>query len=89
MPSLTRRSLLLLMFWAIRWPLANGDANMTLAQLTQRMNAARQVLQTGNIRNEDVCMVAIPVSLQTIVVTFALMAEGAIPLLPSAEMRFG
>ena len=74
---------------AICWQRASGDTNLTFTQLTQRVNAARQTLQTGNIRTGDVCMVAIPVSLQAIVVTLALMAEGAVPLLPPAGMRFG
>ena len=74
---------------AIRWPLANSYIDLTFTQLTQRVNAARQTLQTRNIRTGDICMVAIPVSLQAIVVTLALMAEGAVPLLPPAGMRFG
>ena len=73
---------------AIRWPLATGCVDLTFAQLTQRVDAIRQMLQTKGVRGGDVCLVAIPISPQAIVVTLALMAEGAVPLLPPAGMRF-
>ena len=69
---------------AIGWP---SVADLTFAQLTQRVNANRQQLTSQGVRPGDVCLLAIPVSASAIVTLLALLAEGAVVLLPPAGMR--
>ena len=68
---------------AIRWPPA-GD--LTFEQLTHHVNEIRQQLLAQKIRSGDICLLAIPTSPHAIVAILALMAEGAIPMLPPADM---
>ena len=72
---------------AIRWPSTGGSTlELTFAQLTRQTHAVRHQLRTQGVQAGDVCLLAIPTSLSAVITILALMAEGAIPLLPPAEM---
>ncbi len=74
---------------ALCWPLTTRQSiDFTFDQFTQQVNAVRQEIFTRGIQPGAVCMLAIPVSPHAIVTILALMAGGAIPLLPPAGMTF-
>ncbi len=69
---------------AIGWP---SVADLTFAQLAQRVNAVRQQLASQGVRPGDVCLLAVPGSPSAIVALLALLAEGAVVLLPPAGLQ--
>ena len=69
---------------AIRWPPA---ADLTFAQLTRRVSAVRQQLNSQGVRSGDVCLLAVPGSPSAVAALLALLAEGAVVLLPPAGMQ--
>ncbi len=69
---------------AMLWP---PTTDITFAQLTQRVSGVRQQLVAQGVRRGDVCLLAIPVSPAAIVALLALLAEGAVAVLPPAGMR--
>ena len=71
---------------AIGWP---SVADLTFTQLAQRVNALRQQLASQGVRPGGVCLLAIPVSTSAIVTLLALLAEGAVVLLPPAGVGLG
>lgn len=71
---------------AIRWPRVIGPADVTFDELNHRVDIVRHQLFSQGVRAGDVCLLAIPVSLPAVVATLALMAGGAVPLLPPAGM---
>ncbi len=71
---------------AVRWPPAT---DLTFGQLAERVDAARQQLARQGVRPGHVCTLAIPVSASAVVALLALLAEGAVVLLPPAGLRLG
>ncbi len=71
---------------AIRWPQTD---DLTFGQLTKRVNAVRQQLASQGVRPGDVCLLAVPPSPAAVVALLALLAEGAVVLLPPAGLRLG
>ena len=69
---------------AIRWQ----STSLTFSQLANRVNAVRQQISSHGVHSGDVCLLTIAVSPAAIIAILALIAEGAIPVLPPAKMTF-
>lgn len=69
---------------AIRW----RSTRLTFGQFAHQVNTVRQQISSQGVRPGDVCLLTISASPAAIVAILALMAEGAIPMLPPSRMNF-
>ena len=69
---------------AFRW----RSTRLTFGQLTHQVNTVRQQISSQGVHPNNVCLLTIPASPAVIIAILALMAEGAIPMLPPTNMSF-
>ena len=73
---------------ALRWPGQGIGSRWTFGELQQRVETHRQTLRQKGVGPGDICLMLIPASAAAISGILAVMAEGAIPMLPPPGMKW-